>query len=354
MYAVRKYRELLLMGLFFRRRCSSKGAKSVSRFHTAVAALTIAWAVALINGSYAAEIAAKPVAGSAEIGAIAVQGRLSISDIQEFRNVISRFPKAVVAFNSDGGSALAGIQIGELIRLKGYITLVPSNSRCASACAIAWLGGTQRFMGPNAQIGFHAAYEVRSGQATEVGAANALVGAYLNKIGLPDRAVIYITQAPPEGMTWLNLSEAQQKGIDVALQTPSQENMQTKVTPPVRSPAPRPAQKTATVSTGGMTLEYLVGRWGLAAYHKDPQLPLAMVAARGQCRRPYTIAAGPSGGIMMHLADESRPRELTLKAGRYIGRLSCRDSWIPDQYRLGPHHQPRQFSALAIQYRFAD
>jgi hypothetical protein len=120
-------------------------------------------------------------------------------------------------------------------------------------------------------------------------------------------------------MTWLNLSEAQQKGIDVALQTPSQENMQTKVTPPVRSPAPRPAQKTATVSTGGMTLEYLVGRWGLAAYHKDPQLPLAMVAARGQCQQPYTIAAGPSGGVMMHLADESRPRELTLKAGRYIG-----------------------------------
>ena len=77
----------------------------MSRFHTAVAALTIAWAVALINGSYAAEIAAKSVAGSAEIGAIAVHGRLSISDVHEFRNVISRFPKAIVAFNSDGGSA---------------------------------------------------------------------------------------------------------------------------------------------------------------------------------------------------------------------------------------------------------
>jgi hypothetical protein len=53
-------------------------------------------------------------------------------------------------------------------------------------------------MGPNAQIGFHAAYVVRSGQATELGAANALVGAYLNKLGLPDRAVVYITEAPPK------------------------------------------------------------------------------------------------------------------------------------------------------------
>ena len=88
---------------------------------------------------------------------------------------------------------------------------------CASACALAWLGGIPRLMGANTHIGFHAAYNPRSGQ--EAGVANALVGAYLSQLGLPDKAVIYATQAPPNSMTWLTLPEARQVGIDVALST---------------------------------------------------------------------------------------------------------------------------------------
>ena len=65
------------------------------------------------------------------------------------------------------------------------------------------------------------------------GVGNALVGAYLSQIGLPDRAVIYVTQAPPDLMTWLTISEAQQVGIDVALFTPpsSQPEPQSKAAP---------------------------------------------------------------------------------------------------------------------------
>jgi len=73
-------------------------------------------------------------------------------------------------------------------------------------------------MAAGAQIGFHAAYNVASGQETGVG--NALVGAYLNKIGLPYEAVIYITQAAPSSMTWLSVSEAAKRGIDVAMLAP--------------------------------------------------------------------------------------------------------------------------------------
>jgi hypothetical protein len=88
---------------------------------------------------------------------------------------------------------LGTLEIGESIRLKAFTTFVPENARCASACALAWLGGVQRYMAPGAQIGFHAAYNAKSGQETGVG--NALVGAYLNKIGLPYEAVIYISQS---------------------------------------------------------------------------------------------------------------------------------------------------------------
>jgi len=67
----------------------------------------------------------------------------------------------------------------------------------------------------------------------------------------------------------------------------------------------------------------LVGRWGLAAYHKDEDRSRTEAAARGQCRQPYSISRGPRGGIIMHLADQSQPTELVLKGGadgkNYIG-----------------------------------
>ncbi len=95
------------------------------------------------------------------------------------------------------------------------MTLVPDNASCASACAIAWLGGTTRYMAAKARIGFHAAFYKNTGQ--EAGVGNALIGSYLSQIGLPDRAVIYVTQASPKSMTWLTMSDAQERGIEVSI-----------------------------------------------------------------------------------------------------------------------------------------
>jgi len=74
-------------------------------------------------------------------------------------------------------------------------------------------------MAARAQIGFHAAYNEKSGQ--ETGWGNALVGAYLNKIGLPYSAVRYITETPPDSIKWLSISDAEKHGIDVTLVNPA-------------------------------------------------------------------------------------------------------------------------------------
>ena len=46
-------------------------------------------------------------------------------------------------------------------------------------------------------------------------------------------------------------------------------------------------------------------------------------AAKGQCKHPYVIGAGTSGGVVMHLADQATPQELRLKGSpsgkNYIG-----------------------------------
>jgi len=67
----------------------------------------------------------------------------------------------------------------------------------------------------------------------------------------------------------------------------------------------------------------LVGRFGLTAYHNEADRERTITAAANQCRNPYVITMGPTGGVMMHLADQSTPTELALKGApgnkNYIG-----------------------------------
>jgi len=60
----------------------------------------------------------------------------------------------------------------------------------------------------------------------------------------------------------------------------------------------------------------IVGRWGLAAFHKPEDRPRTEAAAADQCKQPYIITLGTSGGVMMHLADQATPTELRLKGAQ--------------------------------------
>jgi hypothetical protein len=81
------------------------------------------------------------------------------------------------------------------------------------------------------------------------------------------------------------------------------------------SSEPPPAAPSAALLPASIPAQDLVGRWGLAAYHKAEDRARTETAARGQCRQPYNISRGPTGGVIMHLADQSQPTELVLKGG---------------------------------------
>jgi hypothetical protein len=67
----------------------------------------------------------------------------------------------------------------------------------------------------------------------------------------------------------------------------------------------------------------IVGRWGYAAYHKPEDRTRTEANARGQCKQPYVIGQGSTGGVMMYLADSNQLQELRLKGSQsgkdYIG-----------------------------------
>ena len=67
----------------------------------------------------------------------------------------------------------------------------------------------------------------------------------------------------------------------------------------------------------------LVGKWGLASYQNPADRARTEAQAKAQCKQPYVIGAGQSGGVVMHLADQATPQELRLKGSQggknYIG-----------------------------------
>jgi hypothetical protein len=69
--------------------------------------------------------------------------------------------------------------------------------------------------------------------------------------------------------------------------------------------------------------DQIVGRWGVASYQDPKDRQRVEAAAKSQCKLPYVITAGASGGVVMHLADEAAPQDLRLKGGpggtNYIG-----------------------------------
>lgn len=134
---------------------------------------------------------------------VSVKGDFIESDIERFADVTKGIDSAIISFSSNGGRLSAGIEIGTRIRMRGFTTVVADREECYSACALAWLGGTTRYVGRGAQLGFHAAYLEKDGRFQETGVGNAVVGGYAANLGLGTSAIIFLTSAPPDGFNHL-------------------------------------------------------------------------------------------------------------------------------------------------------
>jgi hypothetical protein len=185
-----------------------------------IVCVVVSWFLAL-TAAKAADIVVKPLEGGASL--IAIDGELELSDIDSFRAKAEPLPagRTTVEFRSKGGKLLAGIRIGAQIRAKKFNTVVPDGAQCASACALAWLGGARRFVGENSNVGFHTAYILKTGVPAESGPGNAILGAYLNQLGLSEEAILYITYAAPTSVHWMSQEEAAEYGIAVAKLPPT-------------------------------------------------------------------------------------------------------------------------------------
>ncbi len=86
---------------------------------------------------------------------------------------------------------------------------------------------------------------------------------------------------------------------------------------------PPPPPPPAVSYPPGYRAEEFVGRWGYTAYHRPEDRARTEAAEQGQCKQPYVIGRGPTGGVIMHRADQAQPEELRVKGSAdgktYIG-----------------------------------
>ncbi|NRP53651.1 MULTISPECIES: hypothetical protein [unclassified Marinobacterium] len=66
-----------------------------------------------------------------------------------------------VFMNSGGGRLVDGIELGRLFRERRIPVSLVKGQICASSCAVAFIGGSQREMEPNTELFFHSPYRFK-------------------------------------------------------------------------------------------------------------------------------------------------------------------------------------------------
>ena len=87
--------------------------------------------------------------------------------------------------------------------------------------------------------------------------------------------------------------------------------------------APSPPPAPAVAARPSIAPSDIIGRWGLASYHREDDRARTEAAARNQCKQPYAIGSGGAGGVMMLNHDNPNIMEHQIKASAdgktYVG-----------------------------------
>ena len=164
---------------------------------------------------------------SKTLNAIMASGIVKRDDVERLDHFLSRQPTkrhTAIYLNSPGGSLGGGIRLGEYFRKNRIKTIVEGHEMCASACALAFLGGTDsngnRWMSSTttSRLGFHA---FRNGDGTryddtdDVQQAVGTILQYGQMVGAPMEIFVRSFQTPSDSMYWFSANELLSLGIKV-------------------------------------------------------------------------------------------------------------------------------------------
>jgi hypothetical protein len=164
---------------------------------------------------------------SKTLNAIMATGDIQYDDVEKLDHYLSNLPHkkhTAIYFDSPGGNLAGGIRLGKYFKDRRIKTVVEGYKVCASACAFAFLGGTdkngKKWMSSTttSRLGFHAfrnadekMYE-HSDNTQKVVASILAYGKYVNA---PTDIFIKSFSTSSDDMYWLTQQEELSLGIKV-------------------------------------------------------------------------------------------------------------------------------------------
>lgn len=139
---------------------------------------------------------------------VVIEGEIVTGDADKFKN-LTLGDNVDIILKSEGGMLWDSMEIGKHIREKGYATNVLDSDECLSGCAFIWLAGKAKGVSSEATVGFHGAYDLINNVATNTAVGNALLGAYLSRLGYSDDFIVFATKATPEEFSYLDIESIQ-------------------------------------------------------------------------------------------------------------------------------------------------
>lgn len=139
-----------------------------------------------------------------------VSGVIGPGAHRQFRAALSGGAPELVVLDGPGGILGEALLIAEEVRRRNMNTLVATNRRCASACAIVFLSGRTKYLGSGAAVGLHSA-SYADGRADPE--ATELMAAYLRELGVPNSTLRNMARTAPNKIRWLTKAEQRAIGI---------------------------------------------------------------------------------------------------------------------------------------------
>ena len=144
--------------------------------------------------------------------ALLVSGVIGPGSYEEFRLALMRGAPELVVIDGPGGVLGEALLIGEEVRRRQLNTMVAARRSCASACAIVFLSGRNKYVGPGAAIGLHSASTADGRSDPE---ATELMAKYLSGVGVPGSTLRRMARTAPNDIRWL--TKAEQKALRITV-----------------------------------------------------------------------------------------------------------------------------------------
>ncbi|WP_422374961.1 SH3 domain-containing protein [Roseibium sp.] len=254
-------------------------------------------------------------------------------DLSDFEKTIRSFRPKVIGFDSEGGNIFKAMELGRIIRRHGLATIQLRKLECASACALAFMGGRSRYAEPGS-IGVHKSSFSPTAPFNKEEAVSAVqdvtadIIGYMVEMGVKPALLQLAFRTEANDIRYLSGQEMVDYGVTLteggtetaALTAPSGQFKPSLPPPPAASTSP------SYVEPSGTTVP--IARSGRVRHPKGSVLLKAAPSAKAHSLRRF------SNGVAVQITDEE-DRWYRVKALGLTGYMH--HTWIRvDQFDATP------------------